>query len=226
MNVAILDCTVSPKLDMKLFEKADESSKAVINIEKDKKYPVIDFELHTYPQQNSYGLDPKSAMYVLSYRGEGVYSVLTKGNIEHVSLKRNDIEMNAHPDFWLRLKVSDNISGWVKITDVKNNWNTNRFNGVFWADNTIQTKKVITDNSITSGTSDTGKYFKVKVNQVQNEKVIKTTEYSYSKWKDDSWRYKTSEMKGNTSIVYNDTIFEDCMKKLGWAYVKKDGYYR
>ena len=33
-------------------------------------------------------------------------------------------------------------------------------------------------------------------------------------------------MKGNTSIVYNDTVFEDCMKKLGWAYVKKDGYYR
>lgn len=28
------------------------------------------------------------------------------------------------------------------------------------------------------------------------------------------------------SIVYNDNIFESCMKKLGWAYNKKDGYYR
>ncbi len=226
MNVAILDCTVSPKLDMKLFEKADESSKSVITIEKDKKYPVIDFELHTYPQQNTYGSDPKTAMRVLSYRGEGIYSVLMNGNIEHVHLNRNDIEMNANSDFWLRLKVSDNSSGWVKISDAKNNWNMNRFNGIFWEDRTVQTKNVIVDNSITTGTSDTGKYFRVKVNQVQNGKVIKTIEYSYSKWKDDNWRYKTNEMKGNTSIVYNDNVFEGCMKKLGWAYNKKDGYYR
>ncbi len=259
MNVAILDCTVSPKVDMKLFEKADESSKAVINIEKDKKYPVIDFELHTYPQQNSYGLDPKSAMYVLSYRGEGVYSVLTKGNIEHVSLNRNDIEMNAHPDFWLRLKVSDS-SGWVKITDVKNNWNTNKFNGVFWEDknkalklvpgsNNIKntnsgesTNKISLDKdvlishkdgidfyigkTITSGTSSTGKYFKVTIKQVQNGKTIKSNEWSFSKWRDDSWRYRTDEMKGNTSIVYENKTFEFCMKQLGWAYEKANGYYR
>jgi hypothetical protein len=88
-----------------------------------------------------------------------------------------------------------------------------------------QTKYVIEENTITSGTSDTGKYFKVKVKQVQNGKVIKSNEWSFSKWKDDSWRYRTDEMKGNTSIVYNSIVFEECMKRLGWTYVKKDGYY-
>lgn len=70
---------------------------------------------------------------------------------------------------------------------------------------------------IDSGTSATGKYFKVKTGQV---------EWTYSQWRDDYWRYKTNEMKGNTSIVFESRGFEQYMKQLGWSYEKVNGYYR
>ena len=82
------------------------------------------------------------------------------------------------------------------------------------------------DKTITSGTSSTGKYFKVTIKQVQNGKTIKSNEWSFSKWRDDSWRYRTDEMKGNTSIVYENKTFQFCMKQLGWSYEKANGYYR
>ena len=119
-------------------------------------------------------------------------------------------------------KFKDALASPIKQTDVNTTQNNEKRQ---YTNNTDQTKLVIEDNTLTSGTSETGKYFKVIVKQVQNGKVIKSNEWSFSKWKDDGWRYRTDEMKGNTSIVYNSEIFEYCMKKLGWTYVKNNGYY-
>ena len=82
----------------------------------------------------------------------------------------------------------------------------------------------IVDKTISGGTSGSDKYFKVTVKQVQNGKTIKTNEWTFSQFRGE-WRYRTDEMKGNTSIVFNNKIFEFCMKQLGWAYEKANGYY-
>ena len=82
----------------------------------------------------------------------------------------------------------------------------------------------VVDKTISGGTSGSDKYFKVTVKQVQNGKTIKTNEWTFSQFRGE-WRYKTDEMKGNTSIVFNNKIFEFCMKQLGWAYEKANGYY-
>ncbi len=76
----------------------------------------------------------------------------------------------------------------------------------------------VMDDTITSGTTATGKYFKVVVKQVQNGKLLKTNIWTFSKWKDDFWRYKTDEMKGNNPPATKNTIFELCMKQIGWPY--------
>lgn len=83
----------------------------------------------------------------------------------------------------------------------------------------------VMDDTITSGTSGTGRYFKVIVKQVQNGNLIKSNEWSFSKYYTEPWRYRTDKMKGNTSIVFENKTFEFCMKQLGWSYEKANGYY-
>ena len=86
----------------------------------------------------------------------------------------------------------------------------------------------VMDETITSGTSNTGKYFKVTVKEVQNGKALKTNEWSFSKYYDDPWRYSTEVMKkrGTTSVVtVHSKIFEYCMKQLDWTYRIKDLRY-
>ena len=74
------------------------------------------------------------------------------------------------------------------------------------------------DNTITPGMSETGKYFKVTTRRVQNGMTIESNNYSYSQYRGGQWRYRTDKMKGNTSVVCNDEVFEFCMKQLGWTY--------
>lgn len=84
----------------------------------------------------------------------------------------------------------------------------------------------VVDGTISSGTSDTGKYFTVMVKQVQNGKEIQTNKWKFIEYRGD-WRYTTDvmEKKGTTSIVFNNKVFEYCMKQLGWPFIAKDGYY-
>ena len=84
----------------------------------------------------------------------------------------------------------------------------------------------VMDDTITSGTSNTGKYFKVSTKFVRNGKLQNVVNWSFSKWHDDMWRYETSTMDGRhtTVVVPRNMIFEFCMDKLGWSYTT-DGYY-
>ena len=137
---------------------------------------------------------------------------------------------------WMNVKRKNGMTGWVFGAYVKEMYAET--NGQSTNNTTQEAKDVfvehwkyenvdvyVVDKSITSGTSGTDKFFKVKVKQVQNGKLIKSNEWSFSQYRGE-WRYKTDEMKGNTSTVFNNKIFEYCMNQLGWAYNKKDGYYR
>ena len=137
---------------------------------------------------------------------------------------------------WMNVKRKNGMTGWVFGNYVKemfadsNGQSTN---------NTTQAKDIfidhwnyenvdiyVVDKSITSGTSGTDKFFKVTVKQVQNGKLIKSNVWSFSQFRGE-WRYKTDEMKGNTSTVFNNKIFEYCMKQLGWPFeIVNGGYYK
>ena len=82
------------------------------------------------------------------------------------------------------------------------------------------------DDTITSGTADTGRYFKVSTKFVRNGQLQNVVNWSFSQWHSDNWRYETNTMSGgHTTVVFNNKLFEFCMARLGWSYSKTDGYY-
>lgn len=76
------------------------------------------------------------------------------------------------------------------------------------------------DDTITSGTSDTGKYFSVTAKFVMNGSLQKVVVWKFSKFRSDMWRYETSDMYGRhtTVVIPRNALFEFCMDKLGWSY--------
>ena len=137
---------------------------------------------------------------------------------------------------WMNVKRKNGMTGWVfgdyvkemhAETNAQSTNSTTQAKDVFvehW--NYENVDVYVVDKSITSGTSGTDKFFKVTVKQVQNGKLIKSNEWSFSQYRGE-WRYKTDEMKGTTSTVFNNKIFEHCMRQLGWPYnVVNGGYYR
>ncbi len=83
------------------------------------------------------------------------------------------------------------------------------------------------DDTITNGTSGTGKYFSVSTKFVSNGQLKQVVVWKFSKWRDDMWRYETSTMDGThtTVVMVKSPLFEFCTEKLGWSYKIKDNYY-
>ena len=83
------------------------------------------------------------------------------------------------------------------------------------------------DDTITSGTSDTGKYFNVSTKFVRNGQLQKVVVWKFSKFYSEMWRYETSTMDGShtTVVIPRNNLFEFCMDKLGWSYTTEDFHY-
>lgn len=84
-----------------------------------------------------------------------------------------------------------------------------------------------TDDTITSGTSDTGKYFSVSTKFVSNGQLQKVVVWKFSQFDSEMWRYETSDMDGShtTVVIPRNGLFEFCMDKLGWSYTTDDFHY-
>ena len=67
-------------------------------------------------------------------------------------------------------------------------------------------------------------YFSVSTKEVKNGKLLKVISWKFSKYKDDMWRYETSNMDGmHTTVVSpGNKVFEFCMNRLGWSYRVKE----
>jgi hypothetical protein len=78
----------------------------------------------------------------------------------------------------------------------------------------------VMDDTIKSGTSDTGKYFSVSTKFVRNGQLQQVVIWKFSKYMDDMWRYETSTMDGThtTVVIPRSPLFEFCMNKLDWSY--------
>lgn len=83
------------------------------------------------------------------------------------------------------------------------------------------------DDTITSGTSDTGNYFKVTTKFVRNGQLLEVVNWSFSKFHDDMWRYETSKMDGQhtTVVIPRNPLFEFCMDRLDRSYKIVDMWY-
>ncbi len=156
-------------------------------------------------------------------------------------------EGNSIGENWYQIEYDNPsaglIKGWVRkdfinINQVANNTSGNTSNQS--TNNNDQSKDVfiehwnsenldiyVVDESLKGEITKTGKQFTVMVKQVQNGKLIKTHKWSFTE-DNGEWRYSTEEMdkKGRSSIVSESKIFEYCMKRLGWKYVKNGRYYQ
>ena len=84
-----------------------------------------------------------------------------------------------------------------------------------------------TDDTITSDTSDAGKYFSVSTKFVRNGQLLEVVVWKFGKFDSDMWRYETSQMDGShtTVVIPKNPLFEFCMDKLGWSYKIVDMWY-
>lgn len=83
------------------------------------------------------------------------------------------------------------------------------------------------DDTITSGTSDTGKNFSVTAKFVKSGRLQQVVVWKFSKWHSEMWRYETSTMDGShtTAVIPRNGLFEFCMDRLGWSYTTDDFHY-
>ena len=94
-----------------------------------------------------------------------------------------------------------------------------------WKDSNMDV--YVMDDTITSGTTSTGRYFDVTAKTVRNGQLQDVITWEFSKYKDDMWRFETSIMDGShtTVVIPRNGIFEFCMDKLGWNYRIVDLWY-
>ena len=85
----------------------------------------------------------------------------------------------------------------------------------------------VMDDTITSGTSNTGRYFDVATKKVKAGQLQQVITWKFSQYKEDMWRYETSTMDGShtTVVTPRNGVFEFCMDKLGWDYRIVDFWY-
>lgn len=85
----------------------------------------------------------------------------------------------------------------------------------------------VMDDTLTYGTSATGKWFSVSVKRVQNGRLGEVVTWRFSQYKTDMWRYRTNTMSGNhtTVLMAPNKIFEYGMNRLGWSYRLNGTYY-
>ncbi|MBE8954325.1 MAG: hypothetical protein SR2Q5_01465 [Quinella sp. 2Q5] len=84
------------------------------------------------------------------------------------------------------------------------------------------------DNSIRGDVAQSGtRYFKVTTKFVRGGKVQQVVNWTFSKHRDDMWRYETNTMSGGhtTVVIPRSPLFEFCMGKLGWSYRIVDMWY-
>ena len=82
----------------------------------------------------------------------------------------------------------------------------------------------VMDDTLTSGSSDSIKYFKVSTKEVRNGELIRIVHWNFIKYKSDMWRYETSTMDGThmTVVLPGNQVFKFCMNALGWPYTVKE----
>ena len=83
------------------------------------------------------------------------------------------------------------------------------------------------EDTITSDITDIGyRQFTVSTKVVKDGQLQQIIEWTFSKYKNDMWRYETNMMDDlrTTIVIPRNVVFEFCMDKIGWSYVIKDDH--
>ncbi len=96
-----------------------------------------------------------------------------------------------------------------------------------WISSSENTSLYIMDDTISYGTSSTGKWITVSVKIVKHNRVIETVTWNFSKFKTDMWRYYTNTMRRDhtTVVIPHHKIFEYMMHRIGWTYTIRDNLW-
>ena len=95
-----------------------------------------------------------------------------------------------------------------------------------WISSSENTSLYIMDDTISYGTSSTGKWITVSVKIVKHNRVIETVTWNFSKFKTDMWRYYTNTMRrDHTVVIPHHKIFEYMMHRIGWTYTIRDNLW-
>lgn len=117
------------KTQIKLYTEADKNSTVIETLPINSVSKVVAFELHTYPYQNKYVIEGKN-VYILAYRGEGIYSMWENGKILNSKSSGNKIPVN-NCETWVCLRSPNTaLEGWTKLEKMTD-WYTEKGAGVF-----------------------------------------------------------------------------------------------
>lgn len=142
---------VSPKEDTTLYLRAgDKTSPVMSTIKKDSFAAVLNYELHTFPLQNSFILTKRVSerefkkdnpgikiappanhdeVYYLAYRGEGRFQAWWRGHIVWLQPKYK-VEIKSD-EFWLCLQHPETgMEGWALLEDDK--WHESAIFAIFF----------------------------------------------------------------------------------------------
>ena len=116
--------------------------------------------------------------------------------------------------YWFVLFIFLSFTSTVKATDI-------------WISSSENTSLYIMDDTISYGTSSTGKWITVSVKIVKHNRVIETVTWNFSKFKTDMWRYYTNTMRRDhtTVVIPHHKIFEYMMHRIGWTYTIRDNLW-
>lgn len=127
--VNILRCTAKPKVNLSLYKYPEMNSKIVATAYQGDDLRIVAYELHTYPKENM--VNSKVGPFaVLSYRGEGMYTIYKNGIVKTISTKSNKYEPLKRPDFWLCLRSTSGLEGWTKFK-TRDDWFMSKHYGIF-----------------------------------------------------------------------------------------------
>jgi len=112
--VDILKCEVFPKAEIQLYKYADVSSEIVGTLAAEKKYPVVDYEIHT-SLGNEVSFKNKKVR-LLAYLGEGIYAYYANGLTHKGDFGTNKLDDGSKAADWIKVKTETG-EGWFRYID-------------------------------------------------------------------------------------------------------------
>ena len=128
--VNILESEVFPTTEVQLHKDRDSSSEIVGTLAAEKRYEVVDFEIHcTLGDEVSH---EGKKVRLLAYLGEGYYAYYADGITRRADFGTNQTKVGSEPDEWVKVKTEKG-EGWFSILKEGKNFHLSKSSGIWIA---------------------------------------------------------------------------------------------
>ena len=124
----IIGDDVFPKEDVELRQFSDSSSKVTEKLIAEKRYPVLDFEIHC--KLGNTVTRGKQQVNLLAYLGEGYYAYYADGVTRVGDFRTNELQVGQDPDEWVKVKTEKG-EGWFSIKENGRKFHLGRSTGIW-----------------------------------------------------------------------------------------------